>query len=371
MVEVSGKTVYILGAGASVHTGAPLLRDFLVRSRNLLESEKDLRNKTAFEEVFEWLDGLRSSAYYVDFDLDNLEHVFSLADMGRQIGWGGCDRIFSSLKILICDTLDHCPIYRGGDQFKPDAIYAGFVKQLRESNRKRMNRVNASTQGFENDTIVTFNYDIALDFAILLDESFDLDYTFEPPKTIKERHLKLLKLHGSTNWFECKECKNFQHVDPHPYPKGAVFSPDSKYVYNFVGNLLPNTKCTECGKVGSLDPFLVPPTWSKAVLGTPAGKIWKQAVNEIGEATQIVVIGYSLPPTDTFFQYLLTLALASNPRLNRVVIVNRDGQELKERYIQIFSKSLWDRNRLDFRFLEKTFHEFVTNGMEGISRNLT
>jgi len=63
--------MYVLGAGASVHTEAPLLRDFLVRARLLHEGKGDVRHES-FERVFKWIDSLRPSSYYVELDLDNL-----------------------------------------------------------------------------------------------------------------------------------------------------------------------------------------------------------------------------------------------------------------------------------------------------------
>src|SRR5262249_47151515 len=77
--------------------------------------------------------------------------------------------------------------------------------------------------------------------------------------------------------------------------------------------------------------------------------VWGKAVSVIREAAQIVVVGYSMPPTDTFFQYLLTLGLSENPHLHRVVIVNPDCSEsTTNRYRRVFARSLADRGRLKF-----------------------
>ena len=116
-----------------------------------------------------------------------------------------------------------------------------------------------------------------------------------------------------------------------------------------VTNVLKRQACTneECGTTGNLEPVIIAPTWSKAVARTPLVGVWSQAVKEIQEAAQIIVIGYSLPKTDTFFQYLLTLGLKSNPKLFRLVVVNKDDSaELKNRYKEVFARSLHDRGRL-------------------------
>src|SRR5206468_2264128 len=100
---------------------------------------------------------------------------------------------------------------------------------------------------------------------------------------------------------------------------------------------------------------------------TPLPAVWRKAVEAVKVASQIVVIGYSLPPTDTFFQYLLTLGLGDNPNLHRVVIVNPDHlKEFKERYRRVFSRSLDDRGRL--KFLAMTFTQFADgNRMDFLS----
>jgi len=105
--QITGKTVYILGAGASHHTGAPLLKDFLVAARNIRESKRDLKYKDSFDRTFEWIDSLRGSSYYVDFDLDNLEHVFSLAEMCKQLNIRDGELHSSDLRYLILETLDN------------------------------------------------------------------------------------------------------------------------------------------------------------------------------------------------------------------------------------------------------------------------
>ena len=76
MPVITGKTVYVLGAGASHHTGIPLLGDFLFTARLILESNRTIRHKDAFDLVFSWIDAMRGSSYYVELDLDNLEHIF-------------------------------------------------------------------------------------------------------------------------------------------------------------------------------------------------------------------------------------------------------------------------------------------------------
>jgi len=167
MTQITGKTVYVLSAGASHHTGAPLLRDFLVQARLLREGKDQLLHKASFDRVFEWIDSLRGSSYYVEFDLDNLEHVFSLAGMRRQLSIGKGEELFSDLRYVIMETLDRCQqLQWQGSQFEPDSLYFHFAKSLRDLNEQRQKHTGQAYGTFENDVIITFNYDVMLDYAL-------------------------------------------------------------------------------------------------------------------------------------------------------------------------------------------------------------
>ena len=71
-----------------------------------------------------------------------------------------------------------------------------------------------------------------------------------------------------------------------------------------------------------------------------------------------------MPRTDTFFQYLLTLGLAENPKLHRVIVVDVDKRDdFRGRYEKVFSRSLSDRGALKFLTPLK-FEEFTERHMQ-------
>ena len=166
MSQITGRTMYVLGAGASVHTGAPLLRDFLTKARLLHEGGGEVRHDS-FERVFKWIDNLRPSSYYVELDLDNLEHVFSLAEMGRQLQLEGADEIVTALRHVITDTLDACQLTRRGNHVQPDDTYSRFVQLLRDSNKERLTRIGKPASPSSRDIVITLNYDVMLDHAMI------------------------------------------------------------------------------------------------------------------------------------------------------------------------------------------------------------
>jgi len=367
MAQITGKTIYVLGAGASHHTGAPLLRDFLVTARLLREGRNELRYRDSFNRIFTWIDSLRASSYYVEFDLDNLEHVFSLAEMSRQLSLEAGEERSSDLRRIIMETLDRLALrYRQG-QWQPDAVYHEFASLIDRLNDRRQQHTRGAHGVFEKEVIIAFNYDVMLDYAMRF-VSAKPDYCLGEEGA--KGGVKLLKLHGSTNWASCRNCKGHLQVVPAtPIPAGhhipGIPEEGHTLVFKMVTNVLTHTSCDSCHNTDTLEPVVIPPTWSKAVAGTPIAKIWATAVSEIRNAFQLVVIGYSMPPTDTFFQYLLTLGLESNPGFHRVVVVNRDKSDaLRERYEGVFSRSLRDRGRL--KFLANTFEEFVKEKMDTV-----
>jgi len=376
LIDIAGKTVYVLGAGASQHTGAPLLRDFLVSARNLFETEGELHYRESFERVFQWLDSLRGSSEYLDFERDNLEHVFSVAEMKKQLGLEGGEELASDLRYVIMETLDkRCHTQWLRDKFQPDELYSKFSESLKTLNEGRRERTSQASEEFENDVVISFNYDVLLDYAMQL-KRLNLDYSLDAASQGRGEAFRILKLHGSTNWAFCSKCKKnpLQIVRASPIAKGCrpggFMAEGRNYPFGMVTEVLLNTKCTKCNEIGGLEPVVIPPTWSKTVDGTPIAQVWASAVREIKKAFQIVIIGYSLPPTDTFLQYLVTLGLASNPNLHRVVVVDKDSSdEFRTRYKTVFSRSLSDRGRLTF-LTGKTFERYVAEYMRGVGSRI-
>lgn len=358
MVEITGSTVFILGAGASVHTGAPLLRDFLVSSRYLLQSKKDLIFRESFQKVFDWIDKLRGASYFIDFDLDNLEHVFSFAEMEKQVNPDLDAHISDDLRILILETLQwQCLLEWHNDHWNVDGEYRKFLECLNTAFRHRWDLV-VGTGDFIRDNVITFNYDLSLDMAVEASR-FQIEYRLERPggEPNNQKILEVLKLHGSMNWFWNPDENKYETTEAIPTHHGMSDHTD-KFPHPVVTNMLTRKDVV---------PMVIPPTWSKRVDQMAIRRVWEAAVNAIQRAQQIIVIGYSLPTTDTFFQYLLTSGLKENPNLFRVCVVNSDNsEEFQNRYRQIFARSLFQRGRLVF--IEKSFAAFIRDSMESVMK---
>ncbi len=364
MAKILGKTVYVLGAGASAHTGAPLLADFLAQARELPYRAKDISCLDSFERVLTWIEEIKRASYYVKLQLENLEHVFSLADLGHQIGLRGFQLYCSDLRKVIAEVLDHCELERPSQHSKfLDKVYPAFMEHLKELNERRKATTLQGNKPFSADSIITFNYDVFLDHAwatsnirppadYIPGETGFPDYALKEGSVSEDYPSLLLKLHGSTNWACCQECPcidvvRADRLNEYVEPKTGRRSGPLKL--RLVKETTRKRPCSKCRKNTHWEPYIVPPTWSKRVEKSPVVPVWKRAVKEVSEAAQLVIIGYSLPPTDTFFQYLLALGAWNNKGLRRVVVVNNDDSEdFRNRYRNVLSGSFSEQGGLVF-----------------------
>jgi NAD-dependent SIR2 family protein deacetylase len=168
------------------------------------------------------------------------------------------------------------------------------------------------------DAIITFNYDCFLDDALLkigVRPEYELPLDAIPEAwSAHPTSVTLLKLHGSTNWFRCTSsiCAN-------------IWVAESTWRRNYLYGCI---QCPYCSQP-SVEPVIVPPAWTKGEYRETLTSIWSKALEVLRKADQLFIIGYSVPPADAFFQYLLSLALAENPDIKQIHIVNRNVQTLK------------------------------------------
>jgi hypothetical protein len=157
------------------------------------------------------------------------------------------------------------------------------------------------------NTILSFNYDLLLEDGL---EALKVPYTYGfgdrvsieagAACTREPEALSVLKLHGSTNWGvfsdgELRICRNYDQV-----------------------------------RESNAVPLLLPPTWRKTFAGDLNG-VWTRALIALREATRIIIVGFSLPPTDVHFKYLLAAGLRDNISLRKIIFANPDEQGMRRR----------------------------------------
>src|SRR6266852_4640214 len=76
------RIVFVLGAGASVDAGTPLMADFLDRARDWMDSEAGRGDREVFQRVFELISALQSIQSKATARLRDVEEVLALFEMG-------------------------------------------------------------------------------------------------------------------------------------------------------------------------------------------------------------------------------------------------------------------------------------------------
>jgi hypothetical protein len=208
------KVVYILSAGASRKAGVPLMNGFIAKARALVNAQNGHISRDDFDRVLRMRNAFRELHATAQVELDNIEELFDLIEMGKVVGGlpgvpdEQIDVTARALTQVVAQTIEESCEFPTRDGYacgpKPYDALADCMK----------NRwVNANPCDW---TFITFNYDIALDFA-LQSVGFSVDYGLGGrallPFTEAERgRAKVLKLHGSLNWSRC-ECGAFFPID--------------------------------------------------------------------------------------------------------------------------------------------------------------
>jgi NAD-dependent SIR2 family protein deacetylase len=357
------KSVFILGAGASVPAGAPVLNDFLKKARELLDnpnSPLDSDEKDIFRRVFEWRGRMYPALRFLKLDLENMENLFCLVDMAYQLGIEVTEDVRNNLIRLIARTLDltvkfstlRISAKKQEETYSSDPTYYEFIELLKVWHSKN------DVVKTEFDSIITLNYDICCEQALI---SQEVPFTYGDPWSDPNKiGYKLLKLHGSINWVICQECKDTKADLDFNYN----IIPIRRTGYSHIGiaerifKPQYSTQCKECGQDLSL--FIVPPTWNKVTYSEKLKSVWKSASEEIEQATRLIIIGYSLPETDSFFKYLLALGLSKNESLQEIILINpaqgQEGETLENRYRDFIAPFFDNRN---FKFWRVGFQDGI------------
>jgi hypothetical protein len=342
------KTVFILGAGASKDCGGPLMKEFLDRARILLAGKQlNDDDKKEFEKVFDALVELRGVFKKSKLDLDNIESIFSAFDMARLIGKLGkyklsqINKLDHAIKRVIFRTLEAAIKFdnAGGSFLDPSASYQCFASLLHEMEN-----------GNQTWSVLTFNYDYALDYALYRK---GLVFNYYLDETEQQQKRPYLKLHGSLGWGYCEKCKTVKHVMLQVLKVDVPENAPSEIMYNITEDLNKlQHKREYCP--GKFEPLIVPPTWNKGQHYGQIRKVWQQAAIELGEAENIIVMGYSLPDTDLFFRYLFALGAVGDAHIRRFWVFNPDkNTQVKKRFRDLIGKGIEDR----FRYYPMTFSE--------------
>jgi hypothetical protein len=187
------------------------------------------------------------------------------------------------------------------------------------------------------DIVISFNYDILMDNALRESKKFTDSGYLVPFQKVSDGQnwrraedessdITLLKLHGSLNWLHCSNC------DGTFLNRSEKISPEYS---SFPKN------CPSCGESNAyFQRVIVPPLLAKDYSLQPLKLLWGLANRYVARAQEIVIIGYSFPPTDFATEALLRDSLPwGRQKQTHFTIVNPD-EKVYDRFKKIFNSSV-------------------------------
>lgn len=414
------RVALILGAGFSREGNVPLQNEILASIRELNLSDAPLKL------VPEFLQARNTTLEFVRRTFGNqtspsLEDVFTLLDQTADckqccmgIAWRDLDTINRALcrAILYLFHIKERTISEHARTFY-DSIGSHLLREICAARQKQ-----------KLIGVISLNWDCVLDNSIqrCLPESSvanaAVDYccystpipesrrdTPSMTKSPGERaRLKLMKLHGSTNWLLCPNCSRLytglgaDDDDWADYVLGKTcpVCGESQVCVDGLGD--ETQECTYCGRLfkglgttddknengdeldgrcprcretqacierlagegispPELEPFLITPTFIKKFENPHIRMVWHNAFIELCRASKVVFIGYSLPMADYHLRTLFKRAIKPDAEILAVLADQdarpngraRDGDSrdyTEDRYRDFFGSYA----KLDFRF---------------------
>lgn len=188
------------------------------------------------------------------------------------------------------------------------------------------------------DSVLSFNYDLLIDQEMLLRSTLTyyphynrfftrISHSAWPDPIEKEGpDGMLLKLHGSLNWFKCtnSQCPASSQIQ--------LVRDTGECLNRSLGIHAEDEDCLLCGseKVA----LIVPPLLKKPIVDNWIFRsIWGMARRRLEEATHVVIIGYSAPPSDFYARWLLQSKIGTRRDIKPIVVnpANRqDHPDFKE-----------------------------------------
>jgi hypothetical protein len=295
------RRVFVLGAGFSASAGIPLTATLLKAAMEMLAAE--------CPGIFQ-----RVSNYALDIQWERTDHP-DFSTIG-----------FSDL----CTHLEFVELreYAGGERWSDAGsrekltlryyLAKTLVRTTPTGDKIPDLYIKFANQLTDGDIVITFNWDILLELAILkVGKSFT--YNFKGPG------VKLSKPHGSVNWRLGKPTRLGKEINtldwkPIGLADGGMISVDLYASHNLA--LLETWNRYQ--PLGELQPFLVLPGYGKAFDVRSIATLWYRPEFTFAACRDIYIIGLGLSPDDHFVR---SFFLNNFPMPDRkTFIVNPDEQ---------------------------------------------
>ncbi len=326
--EHGGKhsNVFVFGAGASLHVGAPLAKNVIFSAIcDYCWQNQDAQWADDFESVMRYYDSATDSKM-LDFlrecrtantlatpdSLPDVEDIVTMVEDSQVEGLPAA--LHDVLYLVISERA------RGNDLWGGESVF-GIRGHRRNLYDQFVDYVLPVT---DTNTLISFNYDLALDEAVSLNNhgllgdyllAFAHVHRFPAYDRIKSgkresKDVDLLKLHGSFNWGWCRKCCTYS------LSYGGDFRDVSQ------------SRCSSC--LSELVPVLVPLSRKKSRYIQELESLWKRARMALSAADTLCVVGYSFNQVDSEAVELFKDSLRENRNLSGLIVADPNCQSIVE-----------------------------------------
>ena len=324
--------VFVLGAGVSAACGIPVTKDiFRETMLVLLES-----SPSRAEKVHTMLRYLYPGFEARLKNYPNIEDFLNLLEMAKR---------FNSEEFLQSEPHSEKRIKKV-EEIALKSLASFLWQSMQSKDRLKPLQKFVEKQLSPGDVVITFNWDVSLEQALYLDRKeprFDYFYA----RTRDQEQIFLLKPHGSIDWFRRSDLPDRGEGDDYlPLDKRLVV-----FRHFDVG---------DNRELEGLMPVIVPPISSKEFNHHALKKMWTSIFRALSQATELHIIGYSLPREDQFARFVFRRAI----RQNLLYVERSKKQRLAVRVVNP-DETVWTTfSRLvganaDMEFKQTLFQDYV------------
>lgn len=365
------RTVYILGAGFSKEANIPLQSEILeaIRNLNLSDAPPSLVNRylNSWSQASSFLDSI-----FGPKEDPPLEDVFTLLDETisrrqycRGYSWYDLETVNKALSEVILYLFQLIQQEKNKTSHEFYNILAAFL--LEETLKSKQQTPPCSIISLNWDCVLDNAIDlciakcpkvnVAIDYACYCTAIPEISrYAFLQHGEHSDIHkIKVMKLHGSTNWLLCPNC-------------GRLYVGLGAQGDTWVNYIL-GASCPQCANILSssenhklkppvLEPVLITPTFIKKIENPHIRMVWHNAYINLCEAEKVVFIGYSLREADYRLRTLFKRAIGPNTNIE-VVLAPADKPKGKSKEKQ--TDGVTGRYR---KFFSSSDTIFYYNGMK-------
>ncbi|MGB9431839.1 MAG: hypothetical protein WBQ89_06320 [Candidatus Acidiferrum sp.] len=301
------KRLFVFGAGASVHAGYPLASKLWPALANWAKT--NFSESHLVRDVVEFMDSafdLSKSFELLLTDLDDrIERLHATASPTDD------ERMMKALLVSLRNGLTQMLLsYFDAIRSQPAELYNTFAAKVLKAG----------------DSIITFNYDLALDRELAHTDKWDISdgYGFEldtVPRT--KSACTLLKLHGSANWrgelFQGMTGFLQMSFEERSLGQRPIIQASEFEFLGCSGRSDPKAH----GANASIHSLIMPTAKKQFYKQTGVGReweefwnsLWSQAAAALRSANEVYMIGYSAPEYDTRARNLFATSINENAKL--------------------------------------------------------